>query len=328
MLGPFEGDRGGWIGGEEVIPSEAGVTLTALRVEDPERRPAPRRAVAIAGDQRLGPLADDVPPEADPRTPGELDTESRRTGHRARQVAAETRRFEHHEQRLRTPGQGRETVEPAGQTGRTVPGRQPTAGQVKHEQVDRTTGQQRATDGQAFVERLRGDDHQPLEPDAAGDCLDRVEAPGEVDPGHDGARRLGLRGKPVDEGGPTTRAIAPDGDACRARQAAEPEDGVERREAGSDDPLVGIRSRLRPRRRFERRTGRHHGRGGRQGQGAIGDPRSCRSPASLEARHGCRHVRGEGRHRTSKIEHLFYLINPWAGPRAPPPCHDAVMQAT
>ena len=76
MLGPFEVDRGGWIGGliggEEIVPAEAGVTLTAFRVEDPERRPAPRRAVPVAGDQRLGSLADDVATEPDPRAAGEL----------------------------------------------------------------------------------------------------------------------------------------------------------------------------------------------------------------------------------------------------------------
>ena len=99
-MGPFEGDRGGWVGdliGEEVDSTEAGVALTALRVEDPERHPAPRRAVPIAGDQRLGSLADDVPPETDPRAPGELQAKPGRSGHGARQVAAEAGWLEHHE---------------------------------------------------------------------------------------------------------------------------------------------------------------------------------------------------------------------------------------
>jgi hypothetical protein len=69
-MGPFHVDRGGWIGnligGEEVVSTEATVTLPAVRVEDLERRPAARWAIAIAGDQRLGPLADDVPSEPDP----------------------------------------------------------------------------------------------------------------------------------------------------------------------------------------------------------------------------------------------------------------------
>ena len=125
MLGPFE-NRGGWIegliDGKEVVMTQAGVTFTAFRVEDPERGPAARRAVAVAGDQRLGPLADDVPSEPDPRAPGELEAESGRSGHGARQIAAETRWLEHHEERLRAPGQGREAIEPVGQAGRPVRG--------------------------------------------------------------------------------------------------------------------------------------------------------------------------------------------------------------
>ena len=335
-MGPFGMDRGGWIGGlfggEEVLSMEAGVTLTAFRVEDPERRPASRRAVAIAGDQRLGSLAHDVAAETDPRAAGELQPEPGRSGHGAGQLAGQAGWLEHHEQRLRAPGQGSEAIEPVGHASRPVRGGETAAGQVQDEQVDRAPGQQRAADGQPFVERLGGDDHQPLEPDAAGDGLDRVEAPGEVDPGHDRTGHLGLRGEPVDERGPAARAVAPERDARRARQAAGSQDGIERREASPDDPLVGAGSWLRPRRGFERRRGRsgcqRRGRGGRQRQGAVGDPWSCGSPASLEARHGCRHVRGEGRHRTSKIEQPFYLINPFASAAtAHPPRHVAVTRA-
>ena len=132
-MGPFEVDRGGWIGGKEIVPTEAGVTLTALRVEDPERRAAPRRAVPVAGDQRLGSLAHDVAPEADPRASGELEAEPGGSGHGARQVAGQAGWLEDHEQRLRAPGQGRETVEPFGQPGRTVRGGQAPAGKVQDE---------------------------------------------------------------------------------------------------------------------------------------------------------------------------------------------------
>lgn len=70
-------DRGGLID-EEPVTAEACVTLPAVCVEDPERRPAPRRAVAVPGDQRLRPLADDVAPETDPRSTGQLQTEAGR----------------------------------------------------------------------------------------------------------------------------------------------------------------------------------------------------------------------------------------------------------
>jgi hypothetical protein len=184
--GPFV-DRGGWIGGfdhgglieglaEEVVAGETGIAIAAVRVEDPEGRPPPRRAISIASDQRLRPLADDIAPEADPRASGKLETETGRLGHGGRQATRVTGRFEHDEERLRAPGERRQPAEPVSDAGRPIAGDQPATGQVEDEQVDRAPGQQRATDGQAFVERLGSDDHQPVEPDAAGDRFDRVEA--------------------------------------------------------------------------------------------------------------------------------------------------------
>ena len=51
--------------------------------------------------------------------------------------------------------------------------------------------------------------------------------------------RLGLGREPQDERRPAARAVAADRDAGRAGQAARPEDRVERREPGVDDPVVG-----------------------------------------------------------------------------------------
>ncbi len=306
-MGPFELDRGGWIGGfikQEVVPAEARVTLATLCIEDPERRPAPRRAVAVPGNQHLRALTDDVAPKANPRAPGEFQAQARRFGNRTRQTTSQPRRLQHDEQRLRSPGEGGKTSEPVGDGGRTVRGRKTPAGQVQDEQVHRAPGKQRATDGQALAERLRGDDHEPLQVNAPGDRLDRIETAREIEPGHDGARGLGLRSEPEHERRPAARAVTADGHARRTRQAARPQDRVERGKPGPDDPLVRVRFQVRSRRWFGRRHGRH----GRQGKGAIRgtlrDPWSCRSPPSLEARHGCRHVCGEGRH-PFKIEHLF-----------------------
>jgi hypothetical protein len=242
--------RGGWIGDlveEEVVATEAGVTLPAVCVEDPERRPAARRAVAVPGNQRFGALADDVAPEADPRAPRQLQAEAGRFGDGPGQAAGETRRFQYDEQRLRPSGQGGETPQAAGDDRGTVRRRQPATGQVQDQQVHRTPGEQRTTDGQALVERFGRNDHEPFEADPASDGLDRIEAPGKIQPGHDGASGLGLRGKPQDERGPTAGAITPDGDARRTRQPARTQDRVEGGEPGPDDPLVRVGSRHRPR---------------------------------------------------------------------------------
>jgi hypothetical protein len=244
VVGPFEMDRGGWFWGlvdEELVPAEAGVALTALRVEDPQRRPTPRRSIPVASDQRLRSLANDVAAETDPRATSELQAEASRSGYGNRQVAGETGWLQHDEEDLRASGQGSQAVEPIGKASRSVRGGQAAIGQVQDDQVHRASSEQRAADGQPFIERLRGDDHQPLEADASGDSLDRIEAPSEIDPGHDRAGRLGLCGESEDEGGSPARPIATNCDACRTRQAARSQDGVEGRKSSPDDPVAWVR---------------------------------------------------------------------------------------
>ena len=114
---------------------------------------------------------------------------------------AQARWLEHDHERLRSSGERRQAAEPVRDPGGLVRGGQPAAGQVQDEQVHRAAGQQRARDGQALVEGLRGDDHEPFEPDAAGDRLDRVEAARQVQPGHD---RAGAPGPPPRAGGPAS----------------------------------------------------------------------------------------------------------------------------
>lgn len=275
---------------EEVVTAEAGVTLTTVRVEDPERRSSPRWAVAVPGDQRLRTLADDVAPEADPRASSELQAEPGRFGDGAGQGAAEAGRLQHDEQRLRSPGEGGEPTEPVGDGGRAVRGGETPAGQIQDEQVHRSPSQQRTTDGQALIERLRGDDHQPLEADTAGDGLDRIETARKIEPSHDGARYLGFRSEPEDEGGPTAGAVTADGDARRTRQATRSQDRVECREPGPDDPLVG--AGLVP------RIDLGHLIRKRRDRQRADDPRSCGTPSSPQARDSGVHIGTRVRHRT------------------------------
>jgi hypothetical protein len=64
IVGPWLENDGGI--GEERLAEEAGVSTTALRIEDPELCPPPRRAGPVPGDDHLRPLADDVSAEPDP----------------------------------------------------------------------------------------------------------------------------------------------------------------------------------------------------------------------------------------------------------------------
>src|SRR5438034_8903256 len=72
--GGLEGEPG-WLD-QESVETEAGVPLSSIRVKDPDRRPPARRAGPVATDDHLRSLADDVPSEADPRAPGELQADA------------------------------------------------------------------------------------------------------------------------------------------------------------------------------------------------------------------------------------------------------------
>jgi hypothetical protein len=186
------GGRGGV--DEEVLPAEAGVALAAVRVEDPQGGPPPRRPEPVAGDERFSVLPDHVAAEPDPAPAGQLEPETGRLGDGRREAVrvATTGRFEQEQQHVRAPGEGRQAVEPIGDL-RDALGASEAAGQIDQQDVDRAARQQRAADDERLVERFGRHDDEPFEPDAAGDRLDRVEAARQVHPGHDraGGLRLG-----------------------------------------------------------------------------------------------------------------------------------------
>ena len=286
---------------QQGVPGETRVPLAALGVEDPERRPAPRRTVPVVRDEGFGALADDVTTQADPRPAGQLEPDAGRLGHRSRQAATQSRRIEDQQQGLGTPGERGQPMEPVADPCRRVGPGQSTAWQVEDEQVDRATGQERAGDAQALVQAGRGDDDEPLEVDAPGDRLHRVEAARQVEPGHDRAGGLRLGGDPQPERGPAARAVAADRDAGGLREPARPEDRVERGEARADDAIVRTRVETRVGLRLVERD---EGRGGRQGQRSD-HHRSCGTPAGPKARDSGVHITPTGRHETAILEQMF-----------------------
>jgi hypothetical protein len=113
--------------------------------------------------------------------------------HRRAQIGGHDRRLEQDEQTFRAPGEGRQAMEAIADPRRFwCRTRGPSRWQIDHEEVDRPTAQQGAGDRQALVQIGRGDHDEPLEAHAAGNRLDRIEAAGEVQPGHDRAGCLGL----------------------------------------------------------------------------------------------------------------------------------------
>ena len=210
VAGP-DGVRGGSFG-EEALPTEAGVALTAVGVQDLEGRPATRWAGPVTGDDHLRSLADHVPAEPDPRSTGQLQPDAGRLADGRREAAsgarARTARTTRHRSRWALehdegdPGaacEGGQPTEPIGESrsrGSLAPGsvapiprRTRGSGQagreVHHQQVHGATGQQRAGDRQALLGVGRGQDDQPLRLDPARHRLDGVERGREVQPGDD-----------------------------------------------------------------------------------------------------------------------------------------------
>jgi hypothetical protein len=283
--------------------AETAVPLATLGVEDPELRPSPRRPVAAAGHERLGPLADDVPPEPDPCPPRKLEAQPRGFRHCGREPGGQPGRLEGDEERLRPPGEPGQPTQPLGDLGRgRAHGR--SWRKVDHEDVDRAAGEEHPGDREALVEGVGGQDDEPVEADAAGGGLDRIERPGEVQPGNDRAVGLGLGDEPEGEGGGARARSAAQGHAGGAWQPARPDDRVESRKAGPDDPLDAGPWLARRRRGGPVVDAGRLGRERRRGQRSD-DPRSCRAPSRLEGRQSSRHVRGEAGHRTARLEHPF-----------------------
>jgi hypothetical protein len=179
--------------------AETTVPLATLGVEDPELRPSARRPVPTAGDDRLGPLPDDVATETDPGPSLELQPEARRFRDRGREGRCQPGGLDGDEERLRPAREPGQTTQPLGDLGRRGAGVRARR-EIEDEDVDRAAGQEHPRDRQALVEGVGRQDDEPVEPDPAGGGLDRIEGPGEIEPGDDRAVGLRLRDQAEGEG--------------------------------------------------------------------------------------------------------------------------------
>src|SRR6185503_8036369 len=276
--------RLGWPRGQQVFAAEAGVALSAVRVEDPERRPTTRWTGPIPGDHHLRSLADHVPAEPDPRSAGQLQPDAGRLADGAGETlpAGGVRRLEHEEADPGAPGQRRQSTEaiPESRLRGAIRARPGATGEVDDQQVHRPTGQQRAGDRETLVGIGRGQDDEPLRLDPPGYDLDRVERGREIQPGDDRAAGLRRRGEPQRERGPAARWIAPQGHPHAPRHAAGAEDGIELGEPRREDAIrIRLREALLERDRGER------------ADDVTGEAGRRRAPARSKRRQGRAEVR-------------------------------------
>ncbi len=251
---------------QELVAGKAAVARPALRVEEAEGRPPVRRPVAVLRDADLRPLADDLPSEPDPAGPPQLETKPRAVegGPDGRGSIA---RLQDEEER---PGPSSERNEPGqlvdearrasatrgrshGSGGRGVGrgrsrggGLRPATREVQDEDIDRARLEEAARHRERLPGRTWDEDREPLEAHPAGSRLDRVEAPGEVDPGDQRATGLGLRDGPQGQRRRAARSGTPERDGAGPREAAGRQQRIQLGEAGGDHPVhVPCRGLLR-----------------------------------------------------------------------------------
>ncbi len=327
---------------QQLLAHEAGVPGAALGVQDLEVRAPAGWPVAVARDGHRAALPDHVPAQPDPAGPLQLEPQAARLLDGRREPAPERVRLHDHEQRPGAPRERREPAQPVPHA-HAADRRVPAVREVDDEEVHGPGREERSREREGLLEVDGGEHDEPFRLDPAGDGLDRVEGPGQVEPGDDRARRLGLRRQPERDGGLAGRGAAAQGHGGGARQPAHAEDGVEGGEPGGDDAAVRVGGRrCRPGRAGRRCRGRHRGpqrhergagsrelakvvgviqrhQGRRQRERAIDHrpelatpPRSCRTPASLERRE-CLGDVGCACHRTSNTRTYVLL---WQGRNA------------
>jgi hypothetical protein len=124
-------------------------------------------------------------------------------------------------------------MEPIDQAHRGESGRiEGPTGYIQHDEIDRSILEEHRGHRQRLLERIGRDDDQPLEPDASGDRLDRIEASSQIDVRGYPACGLNLGDCPQCESGLAARFVAPKSGGCDARQASQPEDCIQRAKPG------------------------------------------------------------------------------------------------
>jgi hypothetical protein len=176
---------------------------------------------AVLGDGHRRPLPDDVAAQVNPRCARELEPKARRLGERAMHRGRDVQRFEDDQSTTDSPGvRGQPPERPL------LGGRKP-AGQIDHQQVDRTAGQESAREGKAFRVVGRPDDDEPAQVDTATHRFVGIERTGKVEVSNDRSGRLRLRHPAQRERCLAAREVTADRRTCLAWQAARPKCRIE-----------------------------------------------------------------------------------------------------
>ena len=224
---------------QQLVAGQAGVSHSTVRVQNSKLRGPSGRSKTIPTYAHLRPLPNDVPPQPDPRQAAQLEPERGDLRDRSGDRRREPRRLENDHLDAGSTGEGRQAMEPIGQTRRGPSGRiERPVRQIQHEEIDRSVLEKHRGHCQRLLERIGRDDDQPVELDAPSDCLDGIEASSQIEVRRYSTCHLGLGDCPQRQGRFAARLAAAKSGGRDTRQTAEAEDCIERAESGRDCSLV------------------------------------------------------------------------------------------
>ena len=269
---------------QQLAPRQAGIAQPALCVQDSQLRRTARRPKPIPRHADLSPLPHHVPAQPNPGSPAQLQPQRRNLGESAGQGGGKAGWLQNEQLDARSTGQGSQSAETLGQVRRRNPGAHEPGRQIQQQQVHRSILEKHGRHRQRLLERIRRQDDEPLELNAPGNGLHRIQASGQIQIRRDPAGSLGPGHGLQRERRLPAGPIAVQGRGCGARQTAQPQDRIQGAKAGRYRPIRRGRQAARQHLRVDIRT---RPRGHRQRPHHFNSPRwescaparSCPTPA-------------------------------------------------
>jgi hypothetical protein len=310
---------------QQIGPGQAGIPQPALRVEDPQFRRPPRRPEAIPRDTHLYPLAHHFSSEPDPRPAAQLQSQRRDLRQGAGQLVRQAGGLEHEQLDAGLSDQRRQPVQPLPQCRRRRAGparREASRRQVQQQHVHRPVLEEQRRHRQRLLDRIRGQDDQPVQPHSPGRGLDWIQAAAQIQISRYAARGLGPGDGQQSQRGLAAAGAAVDGRGRRPRQSAQPQDRIQSPKTGRHGALVRRRGLDCPTFLRRRRHGQrpHHLRSPARSGVAPAFPQGRKS--GLDAGGGTGHGIHNNRTSVLRVNGPLESAKTWSPPSAAPPARD------
>ena len=222
---------------QKLAPRQAGIAQPALCVQDSQLSRTARRPKPVPRHSDLGPLPHHVPTQPNPGSAAQLQPQRRDLGESPRQGGGKARRLQNEQLDTGSTSQRSQSAETLSQIRRRNPGHQRPGRQIQQQQVHRSILEKHCRHRQRLLERVGRQNDEPLELNAPGHGLDRIQASGQIQIRRDPAGGLGPGHGLQRERRLAAGPIAVQGSGRGARQTAQPQDRIQGAKAGRNGPI-------------------------------------------------------------------------------------------